>query len=1141
MKPVEKVVAPVILIAYLVLAWSMGPLLALKGPSLWVLRIGLILLGIIAFIGFWILRSRQGAGAGELIGSKPGSESENQIDNALREARERLAAADKSWAGSITSMPVVLVLGASGSAKTTAIAQSGLEPELVSGQAYRDGAIVPTAALNLWVGGQTLFADVAGKFLQDADAKKRLIGRLRPPSVSAMLGRGTQPPRAVIVCVDGEVFLESKADAAAAQAQEIRDALREIARDWGVHLPVYVMVTKMDRIAHFTEFAAKLSNEEVAGILGSTRPGRTEWSDASYAQEESRALTLAFDEIYYSLAAFRPELLAREYDDAGLGSAYQFPRDFRKMRDRLVRFLVEICRPSQLAANPYLRGFYFTGVRPIVVAGPAPDAARPRQKAALLADATGIFEQAAARNPEPMAGERTGRRVPQWVFLSRWFRDVLLQDGVARTLSGSSVSTDLWRQALLGLAAFVFLILGIGWIVSNSVNRELKEEFLSARQSLTTAGRPSYESLEKLEALRVLYAKLEDNEKYGAPMSARWGLYVGGDLRPAASKTYFEHFRKLLLQPAQTSLLGVIAAPAMGPRPVYDALKGYLITTSNPDKSNVDFLAPLLTDHWSRGIPMDQRTVDLARRQFAFYAGMLPTHNPYPAAPNAAAVDAARQYLGKFSASESLYQAMLAKASEQFPSIRFNQQFPGSAEVVRNNYPVPGAFTKGGWTFMTDAIENPDRYFSGERWVMGDQAFAGLDRAKLKTELQTRYQADFARTWREFLRATSVNPYLSVADGATKLTALSGNQSPLLLVLCVASQNTSSAAPDVAKIFQSTQLVTPAGCQEQLSSPGNKPYVDKLIDLQAKLQQVAANLASDPAKAEASSAATNALVGARQTAQGFRIDPEGQIQNVVQKLLEAPIDYSQRVITGAAAGPVNEAGKDTCNQFKALMAKFPFNPKSTDQATVANVNAVFQPGQGALWKLYGEHLAKLMPQQGSDFGSTPAGGISVTRPFLGFFRNAAGISNTFFKGGAAQPQLAFTLKPQRTEGIEKMMLSINGQTMSGAGGETWQFQWPGAGPQEVKLTVKIAGGSELAYPSYTGLWAVWEFFSRAKWEQSGSDSSLEWTLGTAGGAVTLPGSGKPVTVRFDLSMAGAPPVLKPGWFATLSCPLPAAE
>ena len=40
-----------------------------------------------------------------------------------------------------------------------------------------------------------------------------------------------------------------------------------------------------------------------------------------------------------------------------------FPRELRKLRNNLASYLVELARPSHLNANPYLRGFYFTGVR----------------------------------------------------------------------------------------------------------------------------------------------------------------------------------------------------------------------------------------------------------------------------------------------------------------------------------------------------------------------------------------------------------------------------------------------------------------------------------------------------------------------------------------------------------------------------------------------------------------------------------------------------------------------------------------------------------------------------------------------------------------------------------------------------------
>jgi hypothetical protein len=41
--------------------------------------------------------------------------------------------------------------------------------------------------------------------------------------------------------------------------------------------------------------------------------------------------------------------------------------------------------------------------------------------------------------------------------------------------------------------------------------------------------------------------------------------------------------------------------------------------------------------------------------------------------------------------------------------------------------------------------------------------------------------------------------------------------------------------------------------------------------------------------------------------------------------------------------------------------------------------------------------------------------------------------------------------------------------------------------------------------------------------------------------VTIPESNRPVVVRFDLDMLGAPPVLRPGYLSSLDCVVPAVR
>ena len=150
-------------------------------------------------------------------------------------------------------------------------------------------------------------------------------------------------------------------------------------------------------------------------------------------------------------------MLPRENDPQKVPGAYEFPREFRKLRSTLVQFLVDVCRPSQLRASPFLRGFYFSGVRPVMVQDTAvAEAQRPatqRSPFEAAGSATGIFRAGIPTAPPPMAAAPLGgggaRKVPQWVFLSHLFNDVILRDYAALGASGSSTKTN-WSVSCPG-------------------------------------------------------------------------------------------------------------------------------------------------------------------------------------------------------------------------------------------------------------------------------------------------------------------------------------------------------------------------------------------------------------------------------------------------------------------------------------------------------------------------------------------------------------------------------------------------------------------------------------------------------------------------------------------------------------------
>lgn len=1136
------------LIVYIAVIWLLGGALHLKSPDIWVFRAGLSLIGLgIAAAFVWWRRSAAGSG-----GATDPMDPSNEVDVLAREAEARLAAAKIPQGSRIANFPLVYVLGETGSAKTSTLVNSGLDAELLAGQVYQDNAIAPTRAANLWFTRNYIFAEAGGGLSSGKGLWSRVIHRTRAGSVSSVVGGG-QSPRAAVVCVDTESLTKpGAAESAAATARNMHARLSEISAALGIQFPVYVLFTKADRVPYFREFVRNLSTEEAGQAVGATLPLAQGQTAGLYGEQQAARVGWAFDNLFRSLADARPELIGRENDATLRPAVYEFPREFRKLRSVLVPFLVDLCRPSQLAATPFLRGFYFSGVRPIVVdevEAPASAAVAPQGSSAPQG-ATGIFH--AGQQVRPQAPPRVigTKRVPQWVFLPRLFHDVVLQDRVAMGASAASVKTNSTRRLLLVGASALCLVAAAGFLVSWLRNRALESRVIEAARAIsagesTGMDLASADALKRLDTLRQTLAELSLYQREGAPLTYRLGLYTGAELYPQARRIYFERFRQLLFAQTQGSLLSSLQRlPATpGPEdeygPAYESLKAYLITTSHHDKSTQGFLAPALMRHWSAGRTIDPQRAQLAQAQFDFYATELKEENPYTSANDTYAIERGRRYLSQFAGIERVYQNMLAEASRNNPSIQFNRKFPGSAETVIDAREVSGAFSKGGWEFMKDALRHADRYFSGEQWVLGDQAAARPDLSKIEQQLRDRYVSDFVNQWRAYLKAAAVVRYASIADAAKKLNQLSGNQSPLLALFWLASQNTAVDDPKVTAAFQPVHSVVPPSAVDRYIAPPNQSYMGGLGALNTSIEQIAAQ-PGQPAEAAAGQVLANAVAAksaSRQLAQTFRPDPEGKVDATTQKLLEDPITYVEGLLRTLGPAELNAKGKALCGQLRPVLAKYPFTPNASQQATLAEVNSILRKPDGALWNFYDANLQRLLVKQGDQYAAAPSGGMALTPAFVAFFNRAAAVSEAFYAGGAQEPRLTYTLKPAPSEGIESLTLRLDGQvlTTSAANAAPKQFVWPGAGTREAKASVKF-GGTDLGWSSNEGLWAVFQFFEEAeRWQPAAPGSwQLEWVVRAGKNAMTLP-SGRPLTVRFELNMGSAPPVFQKGYLSRLGC------
>jgi len=1081
-----------IFVLYLALVIWGAFALHFEGTKLVLFCVILGLLGALTtFFVLWYLHKLDVA-SGQAAG--PETPDAINLGTLLRDADARVHQANRAGAKSLASLPLTYVIGDENSAKTQTVLQSGLDPELIAGNVFRDGVTVPTQLANLWLAGNCVLVEAGGALLRQPTLWQRLIKATIPARLGSVFSSDSRlPARSVVVCVSIErIMAPNTSEQIRALAQSLNERLRQLSQTLGISLPIYVLFTKLDNIAPFADYVNRLSEEEVKLPIGSLLSSLASGTGL-YTEQATALIGSRFDQLLYALSEFRLDILSRGGELQDLARAYEFPRDLRKLRAGIVSFLAEVARPSQIGVNPFLRGFFFAGMRAHIVedildVGPA----QPQQPdAPINAGATRIFSIAAAQQQQPTPQPRRGgsRKVAQWVFLPHLFSRILLTDKSALETSRASTRTSFLKRAMLATASAVILILLFFATVSFFKNRALEQRVAAAAAvpvSPVSAGAfTSQGDLATLDNLRAVLEELRGYRKDGPPMLDRMGLYRGDALYPVACQAYSKRFNSLLLAPTQQNSLTKLRTLPAAPTPdsdysaTYRPLKAYLITVSNPDpdsaQDTTDFLPPALLAEWAGNASPDPNLAHLAQTQFAFYATLLSEPSSCMASAGGSANDIvvahARFYLNGFQGFQHVYQSMLAAANHKFPSFDFNSKFPGSAQYIFDNYSVQGAFSKDGFAFMQDAILHPDPYFRGEEWVLGPSSGPPIDRAALSTQLRQEYIADYLQTWRTYLTKAQFIPYRNFADAGNKLGALDSNTSALLELFSLISLHTGVAAPEIASAFQAPQAVVPPSTDNRLIGASNQGYIQSLQGLEGAVKNLTLNATStnDPT---AAAPVTQAALTAEQTAETLRNsfvpDPTGGMDKTTFNLLEAPIESAKNL---AAQAPANAAGggaKAFCAQIAPLLAKFPFNPQSNTEASTEEVAQVFAPGSGSFAQ-YNTTLRALVVQQGSQFVPAPGSTVHINPGFLAFLSSAQKISSTLFSAGGNQPSLDFTLNEVKGSGVSDALLNIDGKEIK-SGGQSASFHWVSQPSSKITLATK-----KNTAPAMTGPWSVFQF------------------------------------------------------------------
>lgn len=353
--PVRYILMAVVGIVFLVIAFAAG-----GTKTGLVILIGiLVLIGILYLVGFIGRRMerRRNAAMESVLGDEkddlnhaPDQDSRREREN-VQEQWEKAVGELKSAGFNLYTLPWYMLLGEPAGGKSTTLRSSGLEfpvgAEAISG-------VGGTRNCDWWFTNEAVILDTAGRFTFDEKNAPDQAGWIEFLNLLKRF-RARCPVNGVIIAIPCTSLLEDSADKVEQNALKIKEKLQELQRQLEIQFPVWVLVTKADKLFGFTEFFSRLPAGELRRqLFGWSNP------DAFDKPVDHGQWPTVFGELRSNLKKWRNQFLEDDPEAGDVDRLYAFPDEFAAIESSLELYMKTIFSDNRYVDPVFLRGFYFT-------------------------------------------------------------------------------------------------------------------------------------------------------------------------------------------------------------------------------------------------------------------------------------------------------------------------------------------------------------------------------------------------------------------------------------------------------------------------------------------------------------------------------------------------------------------------------------------------------------------------------------------------------------------------------------------------------------------------------------------------------------------------------------------------------------
>ncbi|MDF1880499.1 type VI secretion system membrane subunit TssM [Sulfurimonas sp. MAG313] len=696
-----------------------------------------------------------------VIGEKV-ADLKTRFNEAMRIIKSSSIYKNKQSAG--YELPWYLMVGAETEGKTSMLENSGLDfPLNINYEKRSVTEAGATKSFQWYFAEHAIFIDMPGNYISSTRSEEDLAlweTFLRLFSKK----RWKRPINGIMLTISVDTLMEKNEKELEQYAKDLRDRFDEIAHAFNSNIPIYLLVSKTDKITGFTEYFSSINDDEKDEVLGVTFDEQAESIDTSIIQPELEALLQRLNTSVL-------DKVNREWDTGARAKILLFCNEFSALFEKLNMFVDIGFAQTRYRKPLMLRGIYFTSV--------------PHGNTLPVAQE---FEESSLASMQAQKG----------MFIQKLLSDIIFPEAdIIKMDTNYKKNQRVKHMGAIAASVVIVAFSTIYWI--QDFNSRLDSLDSSAVKMLeydkerdVITSRTDFAqvlvSLNKIEKL-----KSENEEEMGNHI---WQLayFKVADRNSLIESHYKEALEDILLPRIAEFIEGQIAASIGNYDSTWESTKAYSML-HNEDRRDKDFLKGWLATAWSHLYPNMNATQNDLNRHFS----KLLEYGFAPYNLKEETLTLARNQLLEFGHEALVYKELKDVAKEKnLKDFRFSTALGSYASAFEgSDHTIPGFYTKKGFesiiikdgkALIKDLVAN--------NWVVGYSTdLSDSELNEMYAKVQNYYFIDYKKYWTGALTALAVPNYKSISEINNQLTVLTSGTSPIIGVLQALKENTMIYTP----------------------------------------------------------------------------------------------------------------------------------------------------------------------------------------------------------------------------------------------------------------------------------------------------------------------------------------------------------